>query len=247
MAEIEQIRAEFHSMKDEKRAEASKRYLKSQYKFYGLKVPEMRKVMKEYKNLEFNSALKLIDELWNSGNHEEMNSALYLLQNYSIKHSVEVWKFLVPKFSMATSWDLVDEMSCHITGVILTEHIELIGEFKKMSESKNPWIRRISIVSNLPLIRKNKIELTFRLAEKLIYDNDMYVQKGVGWMLREAGKKNRLALREFILMHLDMKPYAFSYATEKMTELREIRKKKIKEEKEKQKQNAKGKNEDDRN
>jgi len=233
MAELEHIRASFFSMKNKTRAENSKRYLKSEYEFYGLKVPEMRKVIKEYKNLDFYSALDLFDELWNSGNHEEMNSALYLLEDYSKKHPVEIWKFLIPKINKATSWDLVDEMSTKIIGEILIERIDLISEIKKMSESKNPWIRRISIVSNLPMIRKNKIELTLRLAEKLVYDKDMYVQKGVGWMLREAGKKNRLALREFILTHIDMQPYAFSYATEKMIELREIRKKFIKEQKEK--------------
>ncbi len=100
-----------------------------------------------------------------------------------------------------------------------------------MSGNKNPWIRRTSIVSTYPLIKNNKIELTLRLAEKLVYDIDIYVQKGAGWMLREVGKKNRIALREFLLMHLDMKPFAFSYATEKMKEMREIRKKWLEEKK----------------
>ena len=62
-------------------------------------------------------------------------------------------------------------------------------EIKEMSESKNPWIRRISIVSTYPLIKENKNELTLRLAENLVYDNNIYVQKGAGWMLREIGKK----------------------------------------------------------
>ena len=54
-------------------------------------------------------------------------------------------------------------------------------------------------------------------------------------MLREAGKKNRHAVREFIIIHLNMKPLAFSYATEKMPELRIIKKEKIKREKEEKK------------
>ena len=104
-------------------------------------------------------------------------------------------------------------------------------EIKEMANSRNPWERRLAIESTYKMIKKNKIELTFRLAEKLIYDENIYVQKGTGWMLREAGKKNRLAVREFILMHIDMKPTTFSYATEKMKELRKIRKETIKKEK----------------
>jgi 3-methyladenine DNA glycosylase AlkD len=220
-------------LKDEERAVNSKRYLKSSYAFYGLKVPEMRKICKDYKNLDFYSALNLFDELWNSGNHEEMNCALFLLSHYSEKYPIEAWKFLLERIDKAKSWDLTDELSSHILGKILEKRIDLMGDIKKLSESRNPWFRRISIVSTLPLIKKNKIELTLRLAEKLVYDNDIYVQKGAGWMLREAGKKNRLAIREFILMHLDMKPTAFSYATEKMTELRSIKKEKMKEERKK--------------
>ncbi len=231
MPELEQIRAKLFSLQDKERAEHSRKYLKSEYSFYGLTVPDMRKIMKEYQKMEFYSALNLIEELWGSGNHEEMNCALYLLGSYVKKYPTEVWKFLSDKISLATSWDLVDELSTHILGVVLAERIELMSEIKKMSEAKSPWIRRISIVSTYPLIKKNKIELTLRLAEKLVYDEDMYVQKGAGWMLREVGKKNRLSLREFLLVRLDMKPHAFSYATEKMAELRKIRKEKLKEEK----------------
>ena len=138
---------------------------------------------------------------------------------------------MMKRLDKAKTWDLTDEMSGHVLGPILAGDIRLMKEIKKLSESKNPWLRRISIVTSGNLIRENKIELTLSLAEKLVYDEDIYVQKGAGWMLREAGKKNSLALREFVLTHMNMKPQAFSYATEKMTELRKIRKNRIKEEK----------------
>jgi len=230
--EIQEIREQLKKLENRERAEHSKRYLKSPYEFYGIRVPEIRKIAKSYKNMEFQSALNLFEELWNSGNHEEMSFALYLLENYVKKHSEYVWKFLLNRIEKAKTWDHVDELSAHILGVILAEDIRIMSDIKQLSENRNPWIRRISIVSTYPLIKKNKIELTLRLAEKLIYDKDIYVQKGAGWMLREAGKKNGLALREFIIIHIDMKPVAFSYATEKMTELRKIRKEKIKKEKE---------------
>jgi 3-methyladenine DNA glycosylase AlkD len=236
MAELEQIRAKLFSLGNKERAENSKRYLKSSYSFYGLTVPEMRKIVKEYKNLDFYSALNLFDELWKSGNHEEMCLGLYLLEGYAKQNQNELWKFLIERLDKAKSWDHVDELSSHVLGIILADNIHLMSEIKKMSESRNPWIRRTSIISTCRLIGKNKIDFTLLLAEKLVYDDDIYVQKGTGWMLREAGKKNRLAVREFILRHIDMKPNAFSYATEKMTELRDVKKEKIKEEKVKAKE-----------
>lgn len=230
--EINLIRAEFAKLGNKERAENSKRYLKSPYEFYGLRVPEMRKIVKKYKEMEFHSALNLFDELWNSGNHEEMCFALYFLEGYVKKHSEYIWKFLLERIEKAKTWDHVDELSSHILGPILADDIRLMPEIKRLSESRNSWYKRISIISTCHLIKKNKIDLTLRLAEKLVYDKDIYVQKGAGWMLREAGKKNRLAVREFIIIHMDMKPFAFSYATEKMIELRKIKKEAIKKSKE---------------
>jgi 3-methyladenine DNA glycosylase AlkD len=224
--EINEIRTKLKELGNSEIAEHSKRYLKSPYDFYGIKTPQLRKIAKQFKGLDIYEAYNLFDELWNSKNHEEMSLAIFILQAQKKKFSLETWNFLYKRLDKAKTWDHVDGISGWIFGEILASNIALNSEIKKMAESANPWIRRTSIVSMLPLIRKNKLELTFLLSEKLVYDNDIYVQKGAGWMLREAGKKNRIAVRDFILRHLDMKATAFSYATEKMKELRTTRKEK---------------------
>ncbi len=220
---IEKIHEELLRLGNKERAVNEKRYLKSPYFFYGVRVPDIRKLTKIYQDIDFNSAVDLFNKLWNSGNHEEMSLALFLLGKFAKKNPTEVWRIILESMGKAKTWDHIDELSAHILGEILNKNYGLTKEVKKLSESKNPWLRRASIVSTCFLIKNNKIDLTLRLAEKLIYDDDIYVQKGAGWMLREVGKKNRLALREFLMMHLDMKSAAFSYATEKMKELREIK------------------------
>jgi 3-methyladenine DNA glycosylase AlkD len=225
---IERIHEEFLRLGNKDRAIHEKKYLKSPYTFYGVRIPEIRKLTKNYRDIDFNSVAGLFNNLWNSGNHEEMSLALFLLGNFVKKNPREVWKIILENLDKAKTWDHIDELSVHMLGEILNENYELVKDIKELSESNNPWRRRASIVSTYFLIKNNKIDLTLRLAEKLAYDKDIYVQKGAGWMLREVGKKNRLALREFLLMHLDMKSAAFSYATEKMKELREIKKEYLK-------------------
>ncbi len=220
---ISEIRGRLANLGDSERAVNSKRYLNSSYDFYGIRVPELRKIAKSI-NLDFNSSLKLFDELWNSGNHEEMSLALFLISKH--KKESGVWDFLISRLDKAKSWDHIDELSSHTLGIILANNLNLTSEIKTLSSSRNPWFRRTSLISTCQLIKKNKLELTFLLAEKLVYDENIYVQKSAGWMLREAGKKDRLATRNFILSHLDMKAAAFSYATEKMIELRKIKKEK---------------------
>jgi 3-methyladenine DNA glycosylase AlkD len=226
--EVQEIREQLKNLGNAEKAQSSKKYLKSPYEFYGISIPEIRKIAKNCKSLDFNSALILFDKLWNSENHEEMSLALFVLGNYVKEHSEFIWKFILERLEKAKTWDHVDELSSHILGMILADDIRLMSDIKRLSEARNPWLRRTSIVSTYPLIRKNRIELTLRLAENLVYDNDIYVQKAAGWMLREAGKKNRLAVREFLIIHMDMKPAAFSYATERMKEIREIKKEKMK-------------------
>lgn len=233
--EVQDIRKKMKEFADSNRASHSKSYLKSDYSFYGLTVPQERAIAKQYKHLSIYDAYNLFDELWNSGNHEEMSLALYLLGNYKKKFSIETWNFLFngdrPRIEKAKSWDHIDELSSHITGEIFLTNPNLQSEIKRLSESRNPWMRRLSIVSQYPLIKKGKIQLTLLLAEKLVYDNDIYVQKGAGWMLRECGKKNPASVEQFIKMHKDMKAAAFSYSTEKMLFLRKKLKEEIKNEK----------------
>lgn len=225
---IEKIHEELLKLGKKEKAEQNKRYLKSPYSFYGLRVPEIRRIVKNYRDIDFNSASVLFEQLWNSGNHEEMSLALFLLEKYVKKNPREVWEIIINNIEKVKTWDHVDELSAHILGEILNKDYRFVQDIKDLSNSKNPWLRRTSMVSTYQLIKNNKIDLTLKLAEKLVYDKDVYVQKGAGWMLREAGKKNRLSLREFLMMHLDMKSIAFSYATEKMKELREIKREYIK-------------------
>ncbi len=228
MNEVFEIRKRLNELKNEEKAIRIKKYLKSPYEFYGINIPELRKISKDYKNLEFDNFLSLFNKLFESNNHEEMSIALFLMEHYFNKSPEKSWFFLINKLDKIKTWDHADELSTAILGKILLKNLSFMRQIKEMSKNKNPWIRRIAIVSNLPLIKKGKIELTLIMSEYLIYDEDVYVQKGVGWMLREAGKKDRIGIRNFILNHLDMKSHTFSYATEKMLELREIKKEKIK-------------------
>jgi 3-methyladenine DNA glycosylase AlkD len=233
MAELNQIRAELHSLRNPIKAELVKKYLKSPYDFYGITVPQLRKIAKNYGDMSIYDTFNLFDELWNSNNHEEMSLALFLLTNHKKKFNLEFWDFLTnsKRLEKFKTWDHVDEACAHTFGEILAANAHLNTQIKEFSNSRNPWIRRISIVSQYPSIKKGKIQLTILLAEKLCYDDDVYVQKATGWMLREAGKKNPSQLKEFLNVHKAMKPVCLSYATEKMPEFKKLLKEKLKNEK----------------
>lgn len=233
MSELEQIKEKLKEKAKPEKIIFLKKILATPFEVIGVMVPDSREIAKEYKNLNIYDMYNLFDELWNSNIHEEKSLAIHILQQYKKQFNLETWKFLRERINKAKTWDHIDGLATDIFGEILLNNLFLMTEIKEMANSRNFWERRLAIESTYKMIKKNKIELTLRLAEKLVYDENPYVQKGAGWMLREAGKKSRVVIREFILMHIDMKPVAFSYATEKMKELRKIRKEKMKERREK--------------
>lgn len=228
---VEEIRKKLREKARPEKIEFYKMSSATPWGVIGVSVPDSREIARDYKNLNIYEVYNLFEELYDTEVHEEKIIAIHILQQYHKQFSVETWKFLKERISNFNTWDQVDYLATDVMAKILVNNFQLMAEVKEMANSRNFWERRIAIESTAKLIRKGKIELTLLLAEKLVYDENKYVQKGVGWMLREAGKKDRLSVREFILRHLNMKPTAFSYATEKMKELRDVRKEKLREKK----------------
>ena len=218
------IRRQLKKLSDKQFASDIKRYIKSPYEFYGVRVPEIRimaKRLHEEHNLK--EFYEIFDKLWESGYHEEMSLALYALQLYEEEFDMKTWKFLKPRLKEIQTWDQIDAVSSFIIGKILLVYPKLEKELLKLSKNENFWQRRIAIVSTLPRIRTGDIKLTMKLAEDYINDLEPYIQKATGWMLREAGKKEPEIVKKFILKHIHMPSIAFSYATEQMIDLRKVR------------------------
>ncbi len=237
--EVKELRIKLKSLANYQIASHSKKYLKSPYNFYGVRVPQLRSLAKEYGSIGIYDVYNIFDELWNSGNHEEMELALFILQNHKKKFSLEMWDFLInpQRVEKACTWDHIDYLGTGILGYIVADKMELNPEIKQLSQSENPWMRRLSVVCQCPSIKKGKLQMTLLLAEKLCYDEDIYVQKGTGWMLREAGKKNPVQIKEFVKIHKNMKPTCLSYATEKMLDIRRLVKRMKEEDKSKEQEN----------
>ena len=222
------IKKQLKKLSDKQFAEDVKKYIRSPYEFYGVRAPELRTLAKKlHEEYILKDFYKTFDKLWGSGYHEEMSLAIYALQLYENEFDLKTWKFIKPKLNDMKSWDQIDAISTRVVGKILLKYPAFEKEILKLSENKDFWMRRIAIVSTLPLVKKGNIKLSMKLAEKYIEDKQPYIQKATGWVLREAGKEKPEQVGKFILKNINMPSITFSYATEKMTKLRIIRKQKL--------------------
>ena len=218
---ILKIKSDIRKLADPKKAEILQRFFKTgegEYGegdiFLGLTVPKSRQIAKAYKNIPVSE----IEELLHSKIHEERLIALILLVNQFKKGSKEDQKQIFDSYLRNTefinNWDLVDLSAKHIIGGYLDDKKRDV--LYKLASSKNVWERRIAIIATFFFINKNDFSDTVKISEKLIKDKHDLIQKAVGWVLRETGKKNKQVLENFLKKyHKAMPRTMLRYAIEK--------------------------------
>lgn len=224
MPNLKQLKSELGKLADKKQAENLQRFFKTgpgEYGagdiFLGIKVPAQRTLAKKYQNLGFNDLQKLL----NSKIHEyRLIALLILLSQYKKTEPAGRKKFIdfyLRNTRNINNWDLVD-LSCHyILGDYLLNKPRRI--LYKLAKSKNLWEKRIAVISTFAFLRNKEFGDILKIAEILLNDKHDLIHKAVGWMLREAGKRDESALIGFLDMRYKVMPRTMlRYAIEKLSE-----------------------------
>ena len=190
-------------------------------KFLGVKVPETRAVAREYKNASWET----IRELSKSEYHEDRLCAVVILSNqYEKAKDPASRNDLFEKYlslydsGCINSWDLVD-VSANRFGRELVADPKAIEFLIKRTKSKNLWIQRSAVILTFPMIAQFDMAPTLAICEALLDHPHDLIHKAVGWSLREVGKKDLRALRDFLEQHAATMPRtALRYAIEKLSE-----------------------------
>lgn len=183
--------------------------------FWGLKVPQVRTVLARFRDVP----LAVAGELLDSPVHEARFFAVVALVRAYARGSAatraEVFEFYLSETERINNWDLVDASAPGIVGRHLPpgKGRRVLG---RLAGSNSMWERRIAMVATLEHIRQGDGSNAFWLAARLLDDPEDLLHKAAGWMLREAGKRNALALREFLTRRAPEMPRTMlRYAIEK--------------------------------
>ena len=200
-ASLPHLRRDIKAAADPKRAKANRRYFrtaKGEYGegdlFIGLTVPECRRIAGTYRDLE----LENVEKLLHSRFHEERLVAFLILVDKferasgDGKEQKKIFEFYMEHADSANNWDLVYLTAPKIVGVhLLDKPTKLLDG---LARSKDLWRRRIGICATYAFIKDDKLGETFRVADLLLDDEHDLIHKATGWMLREAGKRDKKAL-----------------------------------------------------
>jgi 3-methyladenine DNA glycosylase AlkD len=189
-------------------------------RFLGVSVPDLRKLSRDFAALPHGSALRLLASSW----HEERLLALIILVNAFGRGTPADQQRILTDYLANTrrinNWDLVDCSAAQIVGAHVAR-ARSIAVLRRLSRSKSLWERRIAMIATYHFIEKGDMKPALEIAEQLVGDDHDLIQKAVGWMLREIGKRDLAAAERFLKRHCRTMPRtALRYAIEKFPEAR---------------------------
>ncbi len=206
MSILDNLRRDLIELSSPEKAKASAWFFKTgkgQYGegdvFLGVTMPELRKIAKKYVDLPIQS----VERLLQSKEHEFRMTALVILVNKYKKADEslrrQIYELYLNNTDWINNWDLVDVSAEHIVGPWLENRNDKMKVLRGLAVSKSIWERRIAMLSTFNYIKNGDSKEALEVARLLIGDNHDLIQKAVGWMLREVGKRCSCQIEEEFL------------------------------------------------
>ena len=219
------VRRELEESADEKTRESGQRFFKEEAKFHGVKASVVREIAKrrfrEIKDRDKEEIFELCEELLKSDYGEEAFIAFEWA--YSLRRRYQPSDFFVFERWLSqyvNNWAKCDTLCNHSIGSFVEMYPQYLAKLKSWTGSENRWLRRAAAVTLILPARKGEFfEDVFEISDLLLEDDDDLVQKGYGWMLKEASKKHQQEVFEYVVKNKGRMPRtALRYAIEKMPE-----------------------------
>jgi len=218
---VAEIRAEIEKRASAEGAEKMRRFFREPLDGRGLTTAQIEEVVRlVWPNVRGNlpQALDVVGKLMESRVLEEASVGIRLLRKMTRRFYPELFNAFDGWVNHLTNWANTDGLSCWLIAETIGLDPQLANRLQEWTGSENRWRRRAAAVSLVPIVRKGEmLDEAFALAERLMTDEDDMVQKGVGWLLKEASKKHPDEVRDFLIRWRDRAPaLVLRYASEKL-------------------------------
>jgi 3-methyladenine DNA glycosylase AlkD len=220
---ISAIRQELKLQINEKTKQSYQSFFKELVTAYGIKTATVNKIardrFKDVKPLGKQATFALCEKLLESDYNEEAFIALqwaYWLHDEYEPGDFAILESWIEKY--INNWAKCDTLCNHAVGSFIERFPQYIDNLKKWTASENRWLRRASAVTLIiPAKRGKFLSDIFHIADSLLQDKDDLVQKGYGWMLKEASIEHQEEVFDYIIRNKSLMPRtALRYAIERM-------------------------------
>ena len=204
MSFITELETEYNKKRKIENAIPMAKYMKNLFSFYGIKAEQRRAIFKEVckanKNELSHNFREIAWELFNKEFRELQYCGIEILIKYFKNNYQREDIKLIEKLLVTNSWwDSVDTIAKYILGEYLCEFPEETEKvIERFSNSKNMWLNRSAIIFQLGYKKNTNYELLFSECEKHSKSKEFFIQKAIGWALREYGSTNPSLVINFV-------------------------------------------------
>ena len=186
--------------KNEEQAQKMSKYMLNKFEYIGIKTPERRKIFKnffkEYKNEE-KIDWEFVNKCWENKYREFQYIAADYLKNMKDKLTIDD----IPKFKQLilkkSWWDTIDNLDMTI-GTLALKDSNVNKILLEWSLDENIWLRRIAIDHQLLRKEKTNTELLEKILKNNLGQAEFFINKSIGWALRDYSKTNPEWVKNFI-------------------------------------------------
>ena len=199
---VEELAKELKAIANPNDAAAMKAYMKNKFEFLGVKTPARRKLTKAFFKQQTDSVIDwdFINEAWNNPYRELQYTALDYLEIRKKLLTPSDLPRLKKQAQTKSWWDTIDFLD-RLVGSIIARFPETKEIIVAWSCDEDIWLRRLAI--DYQLLRKEKTDT--ELLEKILVNNlgrtEFFINKAIGWALRDYSKTNPDWVRAFIERH----------------------------------------------
>lgn len=188
---------------DPAKARPMQKYMRDQFQFLGLPTPQRRELVKQFIHQEGLPAVEqlpaVVAELWALPEREYQYTALDLLHKVEKKLPAGFISTYEQLIITKSWWDTVDDLAGH--GI--ATHFQRFPEVKthylsQWRTSDNIWLRRTTLLFQLHYKQHTDEALLFALVRENRESSEFFIQKAIGWALREYSKQNQAAVIKFV-------------------------------------------------
>ena len=195
---------ELEKLKDIEQSEKMSAYMQNKFLFLGIPRPKLKEVQKPYlkESKKYDLDWEFVETCWKQEYREAQYIALHYLEMHIKKLTGKDLQKLKNLVVNKSWWETTDTIDA-IVGHIILQHLELQNEMLNWSVDDNMWVRRVAIDFQLQYGEKTNTELL----EKIICNNfgseEFFINKAIGWSLREYSKTNPIWVKDFIEKYKD--------------------------------------------
>jgi 3-methyladenine DNA glycosylase AlkD len=208
---VKNLRNLLSANSNEQNAEKMAAYMKDHFIYFGIKAPLLKTLIKQFHSEngpppdsigmfhQYNALYDLVSELWLEPEREFQYFAIDILTKYKKVWTEDMIQLLEHIIVTKSWWDSVDGISSALVSVYFKRFPhQIVPITERWMNSENMWLQRVSIIFQLTYRKETDTELMFNYMRRLTHSKEFFIQKAIGWALRQHARTDADLVRNFV-------------------------------------------------